>query len=134
VPSSPLPFGLPPESGPTESGMVTFINSFTLRTSPEEFEQAFAQISEFMVRQPGFLRYMLLRQVGECNSYVNIAHWQDAESFRSAVTRPGFRSHAAALRAVSTSESDLYISRQTFSAEGARGYPSLGVGDSNRAC
>jgi deoxynogalonate / 12-deoxyaklanonic acid monooxygenase len=103
--------------------MVTFINSFTLHTSPEEFEQEFARISEFMVRQPGFLRYLLLRQVDEYNSYVNIAHWRDAESFRSAVTHPGFRSHAAALRAVSTSESNLYTSRQAFPVDTAREHP-----------
>lgn len=117
----------------TEGGMVTFVNMFTLHTSPEEFEQAFAQISEFMGRQPGFLRYTLLRQVNERNSYVNIAHWRDAESFRRAVTHPGFRSHAAAIRAVSTSESSLYTSRQAFSVDTAVEHPGLEAGHSNRA-
>lgn len=117
----------------TEGGVVVFINRFTLHTSPEEFEHAFAQISGFMGRQPGFLRYTLLRQVDERNSYVNIAYWRDAESFRAAVTHPGFRTHAAALRAVSTSESSLYTSRQTFSVGIAVERSGLAAGDSNRA-
>jgi quinol monooxygenase YgiN len=121
------------ESDATKDAMVTFVNRFTLHASPEEFEHSFTQISEFMSRQAGFLRYTLLRQVGDQNSYVNIALWRDAESFRRAVTHPGFRPHASAIRTLSRSESSLYTLRQTFSVDTAVDHPVLKTDDSNRA-
>lgn len=99
--------------------MVTFVNRFTADTSPEEFERVFAKTSEFMARQDGFLSYALLRHIEEQHSYINIAHWRDAESFRKAITHPDFQSHAAALRTLSTSEPNLYTPRQAFSVETA---------------
>jgi heme-degrading monooxygenase HmoA len=97
------------------SGMVTFVNRFTLHAAPEEFEQVFAETSEFMGRQPGFLKHTLLRHVEKDDSYVNIAYWRDVESFRRAVAHPDFKPHAAALRKLSTSEPNLYTPWRTFS-------------------
>lgn len=91
-----------------DSDVVIFINRFTVHGTPEEFERVFAGTSEFMARQPGFLEHTLLRHLGECAAYVNIAHWSDEESFRRAVTQPEFAAHARALRALSTSEPNLY--------------------------
>lgn len=107
------------ESDATRNGAVIFVNKFTVHGPSEEFERVFAETSEFMARQPGFLRYTLLRRADEPHSYLNIAHWSDAESLRRAVARPEFRPHATALRALSTSEPNLYTSRQSFSADSA---------------
>ncbi|GAA2898784.1 hypothetical protein GCM10010517_64090 [Streptosporangium fragile] len=100
---------------------VTFVNRFTVHASPEEFERVFAETSEFMAQQDGFLRHTLLRHTDDERSYVNIAQWRDAGAFRRAVAAPDFQPHAAALRALSTSEPNLYTPRRTVSAKtGAR--------------
>lgn len=103
-------------SDATGDGHVVFINTFAVHGSPEEFEAVFAEVSEFMVRQPGFIRYALSRHVDgdKRDRYVNIALWDDVESWERAVSRPDFRPHAEAIRARSTSEGDLYAPRQAF--------------------
>ncbi|MEX5712132.1 antibiotic biosynthesis monooxygenase family protein [Parafrankia sp. FMc6] len=101
----------------TDDGAVTFVNRFTVHASPDEFERTFVDTAEFLGEQPGFLRYTLLKHVDEQNSYVNIAHWRDVESFRRAVSQPGFKPHAEALRALSTSEPNLYTLRQSFAVD-----------------
>jgi len=90
-------------------GPVTFVNRFTLTADPAEFERAFAETSRFMAERTGFLGHTLLRAVdaGTGAEYVNVAEWADAESFRAAVSAPGFAPHAAALRALSTSDPAL---------------------------
>lgn len=105
----------------TPSDGIIFINKFTLHAPAEEFERAFAKTSGFMESQPGFLGYRLVKHVSEEGSYVNIAFWRDTESFRQAVASPSFQPHAAALRAVSTSEHNLYTLRQAVLAR----HPSL---------
>jgi len=100
----------------TDSGLVTFVNTFTVHSSPEEFERVFAEISEFMARQPGFIQYTLSRHVDEDKKdrYVNIALWRDIESWARAVAHSGFQSHAKEIRARSTNEANLYSPRQAF--------------------
>lgn len=95
-------------------GVVTLVNRFSLHGSPDEFEQAFAATSAFMGRQPGFLGHTLLRHADEGNEhhYLNIAWWRDTASFRAAIDHPDFTPHAAALRALSTSKPNLYLTRQ----------------------
>ncbi|MGI5270342.1 antibiotic biosynthesis monooxygenase family protein [Nonomuraea sp. CA-218870] len=108
---------------------VTFVNTFLLHAPAEEFERAFAATSEFMAARPGFLWHQLLRPLErgplergpqepgpDGSRYVNVAAWRDEESFRAAVTHPGFAPHAAALRALATSEPVLYETRQTRTA------------------
>ncbi|MEU7181091.1 MULTISPECIES: antibiotic biosynthesis monooxygenase family protein [Streptomyces] len=107
-----------PEPNDIDHRAVTFVNRFTLRGSPEEFEAAFAATSEFMRRQSGFRWHSLLAPVDGVDGpqYVNIAVWQDEVSFRAAVAQPEFPAHAAALRTLSTSEPTLYRIRQVRSA------------------
>ncbi|MEV6174990.1 antibiotic biosynthesis monooxygenase family protein [Streptomyces sp. NPDC051954] len=88
--------------------MVTFINRFTVTGPAEEFERLFDDTSAFFRDRPGFLRHRLLRHTEQPGAYVNIAEWADAEAFRAAVTHPDFAPHAEALRALSTSEPNLY--------------------------
>ncbi len=99
------------EADPADGKTVTFVNTFTLHAPPEEFERAFAETSEFMVRQPGFLEHTLVRPLGRADVYINIAHWADPESFRNATRHEQFRPHAEALRALSTSSNHLCETR-----------------------
>jgi heme-degrading monooxygenase HmoA len=102
----------------TDSGLVTFVNTFTVHGSPAEFERVFAEVSEFMAEQPGFIRYSLSRHIDEDKQdhYINIAQWTDVESWRRAVAHEGFTAHAKEIRSRSTNEGNLYAPRQAFAA------------------
>jgi heme-degrading monooxygenase HmoA len=104
------------EHGVAGGNAVTFVNRFTLQAPPDEFERLFAETARFMAEQPGFIGFSLMRHLERADQYVNIAHWTDVESFRRAVSQPEFRPHAEALRAISRSESDLYLPRQIVGA------------------
>jgi heme-degrading monooxygenase HmoA len=91
---------------------VTFVNRFTVHASPEEFRATFAETSEFLAGQPGFVRHTLLAHTDEPNAFVNVAVWTDERSFRTAVSHPQFALHARALRALSVSEPNLYRTAQ----------------------
>ncbi|MFC7330962.1 antibiotic biosynthesis monooxygenase family protein [Marinactinospora rubrisoli] len=106
------------ESSIAENAVI-FVNRFTLHTSPEEFERVFAETARFLQRQPGFLEYTLSRHADNPGGYLNIARWRDARAFHTAVTHPDFAAHAAALRAVSTSDPGLYVPRRTATAQAA---------------
>ncbi|GGW19113.1 hypothetical protein GCM10018980_29120 [Streptomyces capoamus] len=94
-----------------EAGAVTFVNTFTVHVEPEVFEREFARTSEFMARQPGFVRHTLSRHTERPGQYVNVAEWQDVASFRAAVSHADFQPHAGALRALSESRPELYRAR-----------------------
>ncbi|MES9523799.1 antibiotic biosynthesis monooxygenase family protein [Streptomyces capoamus] len=94
-----------------EAGAVTFVNTFTVHAEPEVFEREFARTSEFMARQPGFVRHTLSRHTERPGQYVNVAEWQDVASFRAAVSHADFQPHAGALRALSESRPELYRAR-----------------------
>ncbi|MEU4532800.1 antibiotic biosynthesis monooxygenase family protein [Micromonospora ureilytica] len=101
-------------------GSVTFVNRFTVTAPAEEFERVFAETSTFMTEQDGFVRHTLLRHVEERGRYVNIAVWRDESSLRRAVACPQFQPHAAALRALSTSEPGIYRPLQSRVPEQSR--------------
>ncbi|MGO1057032.1 antibiotic biosynthesis monooxygenase family protein [Crossiella sp. CA198] len=93
------------------NGGVTFVNRFTAKGDPEEFERAFAQVAKFMADQPGIKGYTLSRHSEDPQQYVNIALWEDAGALRAAVSHPEFGSHVGALRQLAVSTSDLYQDR-----------------------
>lgn len=99
-----------------EGDEIVFVNRFTVPGPAEEFESAFERSAEFLRRQPGLLGYTLARHVDRPDQYVNIARWRDAAALRAATTHPRFQEHAAALRALSTREHDLYRPRRTHTA------------------
>lgn len=105
--------------GDAEHNLITFVNTFLVHGSPEEFERAFTQIAKFMADQPGFVQYTLSRHVDDDKQdrYVNVALWRDVESWERAVAHEDFQSHAEEIRARSTNESNLYAARQAFSVE-----------------
>ncbi|MEU4711959.1 antibiotic biosynthesis monooxygenase family protein [Nocardia salmonicida] len=100
----------------SEKGVVTFINTFTVTGDPRDFERVFADIAEFMGRQPGFLQFSLSRHVDPArgDEYVNIALWTDVQSWKDAIVAPGFDDHAIELRALATNVANLYEPRQEF--------------------
>ncbi|MEU1516825.1 antibiotic biosynthesis monooxygenase family protein [Streptomyces sp. NPDC005811] len=108
-----------------EAGAVTFVNTFTVHAEPEVFEREFARTSEFMARQPGFVRHTLCRHTERPGQYVNVAEWQDAASFRAAVSHPDFTPHAGALRALSESRPELYRARLRRDGDAAPEGPGL---------
>lgn len=68
--------------------MIVLVNVFHVHGSPAEFEREFANVSECMSAQPGFLHHRLLRAQDADTSYVNVAEWQDEQSLRDALARP----------------------------------------------
>ncbi|MER5466727.1 MULTISPECIES: antibiotic biosynthesis monooxygenase family protein [unclassified Streptomyces] len=88
--------------------MITFINRFEVTGPADEFEKAFDATSAFFSAQPGFIAHRLLQHIQEPGRYVNVADWQDEESFRAALARPEFAAHRTALRALSSSDPNLY--------------------------
>jgi len=93
--------------------VVTLINRFTLSGTPEAFEEAFERTARFVRGQPGFLRHTLSRHLEQDTSYVNVAVWESVEALRAAVAHPAFRAHSGALRALATSEAQVYGQRLT---------------------
>ncbi|PXX59767.1 monooxygenase [Nocardia tenerifensis] len=100
----------------TAKGVVTFVNTFTVTGDPAAFEQVFADISEFMAAQPGFLQFTLSKHVdpARANEYVNIALWTDVQAWKDAIAAPGFDDHAVKLRALATNVANLYEPRLEF--------------------
>jgi long-chain acyl-CoA synthetase len=90
------------------STVVILLNKFTLTTAPEEFERIFAESSEFMKNQPGFISHTLVKSLQRPNVYVNIAHWESAEDHLRVVSSEGFREHISQLATVARAEPDLY--------------------------
>ncbi|MFI7300088.1 antibiotic biosynthesis monooxygenase family protein [Streptomyces sp. NPDC050121] len=108
-----------------ETGAVTFVNTFTVHVEPEVFEKEFARTSEFMARQPGFVRHTLSQHTERPGQYVNVAEWQDVASFRAAVSHADFKPHAGALRALSESRPELYRARLHREGDSALQGPAL---------
>jgi heme-degrading monooxygenase HmoA len=86
--------------------MVVFVNRLTLRGSHEDLMKIYEQVAEFFSRQPGLVRYQLIRAVDDPRVYFNIAEWTDAESFRRATRQEAFQT-AVRVSEVSTGEPHL---------------------------
>lgn len=88
--------------------MITFVNRFEVHGSAEEFERAFDATSAFFADRPGFLGHRMLRHAARPGHYVNIAEWESREHFEQALAQPEFAPHAQALRALATSDPNVY--------------------------
>jgi heme-degrading monooxygenase HmoA len=95
---------------------VTLINRFAVHGDPVEFERAFAATSAFLTQQPGFVEHTLLRHGREPGCYVNVARWTSAADLRAATAHPGFTEHAEALRALATTDPQLFTPRLRHAA------------------
>jgi heme-degrading monooxygenase HmoA len=98
---------------------ITFVNRFTVNGASEDFERAFNETADFIRRQPGLLRYTLSRDVRDSSQYINVAHWDTAESLKVVLAHPDFASHAATLRSLATSEGTLYDDRIAYEGQAA---------------
>ncbi|MER5940436.1 antibiotic biosynthesis monooxygenase family protein [Streptomyces sp. NPDC001928] len=92
----------------TEKPMLVFINRFTVTGDPLEFERAFAETADHLARQPGFIRYRLVRSTDDPRSYANVAEWETAQALRDALRGPEFDEHARRLRELARSEPRFY--------------------------
>lgn len=88
--------------------MTVLINRFEVHGSLEEFEKVLGATAGYFRHQPGFLRFRLVRSMEHQNQYVNIAEWENADSLRTALSRPEFAPYSAALRAVATSSPAMH--------------------------
>ncbi len=86
---------------------VTLINVFSV--SPEieaQFLQSWHQTAEQMKQQPGFIDTKLHRNLEEGGKYkfINVAHWESAEAFRTAQSNVQIREKQLDIEAIP----DLY--------------------------
>jgi heme-degrading monooxygenase HmoA len=79
---------------------VTLINSFEV-PGPDagDFIVAWEKTRDYLQAQPGYISTALHQAVAPNAEFqfVNIARWQTAEDFMSAIQSPGFRQVAASL-------------------------------------
>ncbi|MCQ4044528.1 antibiotic biosynthesis monooxygenase family protein [Streptantibioticus rubrisoli] len=80
--------------------MVVFVNKLTLTGSAEDLERIYAHVAEFMLAQPGIIRYQLVRSQKEPGTYFNVAEWQTQEAFENALSEPEFKNRLRALGSV----------------------------------
>ena len=69
------------------SESVTLINIFSVPKETEaEFIKSWHKTAEQMKQQPGFIDTKLHRNLAENGKYqyINVAHWESAEAFRTA--------------------------------------------------
>lgn len=99
--------------------MMVFVNLFSVHGDAEQFERAFLAGSDFMRARPGFLRHRLVRSARQPRTYLNIAEWEDEESFRRATEHPDFEAHVAELRELA--ETVPHLCRPVLEREAAGG-------------
>ncbi len=87
--------------------MVTLVNKFTVTGRPEDFERIWKASSEFMLTQPGFISFRLMRSISDPNIYFNVAEWADAQSHVRVMRSEEFQVHIAELATVAKPEPHL---------------------------
>jgi quinol monooxygenase YgiN len=88
--------------------VLVLINKFVVTTTGEEFEKVFVETAEFMRRQPGFLRYRLIRSEQDSSVYINIAEWTDKAALMAVADRPEMSDHLAQIKAVAIPEPQFF--------------------------
>ena len=89
--------------------MIAQILTFRVKDDPDEFERLFKAHAEFMRAQPGFIAFSMYRSMGNPGTYVNVGHWQDAESFRAVATSPEFQAHVRDFAHLVDVDSDMFL-------------------------
>lgn len=88
--------------------MIKFVNKLTVTGDPAEFETVSEELTAYMRRQPGYVRFELLRSLRDDTVYVEIAEWTDAEAHRKAVQSAGFLDRVKPLGALATVDPDVF--------------------------
>jgi len=88
--------------------MIVFVNSFALKASAPDFERVFAESSDFLCVQPGFLSHRLVRSAKDPGHYLNIALWESEAALRAATGLPEFGDHARRLREVASTDPQFF--------------------------
>ena len=87
--------------------MVTLVNKFTVTGNSDDFERIWKASSEFMLDQPGFISFQLIRSLTDRSVYFNVAEWADPESHTRVMRSAAFQSHIAELATVARPEPNL---------------------------
>ncbi|KFZ76895.1 hypothetical protein ED92_40100 [Amycolatopsis sp. MJM2582] len=87
--------------------MVVFINKLTVIGAEEDLERIYASVAEFMLTQPGLIRYQLVRSTKDPKTYFNVAEWENEESFKRSLAEPEFRKRLSELDGVIKGEPHL---------------------------
>nr|BFF02986.1 hypothetical protein GCM10020241_46610 [Streptoalloteichus tenebrarius] len=87
--------------------VVVFVNKLILTGSPEELEAAYAEVAEFMLTQPGLVRFQFVRSLEHPEVYFNIAEWEDKESLDRSLADPEF--HARVSRVFPLIKGDPHV-------------------------
>lgn len=90
------------------AGAVTLVNRFHTTVSHEEFSRTFDATSQYFSGRPGFIEHTLHRSAQDEGTYVNIARWRSSSDLKRATEDPEFLPHAQKLRAMATSEPEVF--------------------------
>jgi len=99
--------------------VVIFLNKLTLLGSAEQFERHFRPVADFMLAQPGIVRFVLARSQKDASVYFMVAEWTDAGSFEQATQQVEFRSRYAELKPFIKGDPHLTEVRMTGSPQEA---------------
>jgi len=96
------------DTGREEATVVIFMNKFKVRSTPGEFERVFEENTALLRRQPGFIRFRLVRSSRHPDVCFNIAEWENADAHQRVVQSEEFQAHIRDLSAVAESDIDMY--------------------------
>jgi long-chain acyl-CoA synthetase len=88
--------------------VIKFVNKLTVTGDQAEFEAVSEELTAYMRRQPGYVRFELLRSMRDDKVYVEIAEWTSAQAHRDAVQSEGFRDRVKPLGALATVDPDVF--------------------------
>ncbi|WP_020497312.1 antibiotic biosynthesis monooxygenase family protein [Sciscionella marina] len=88
--------------------MVTLVNKLTVHGDIAEFEKVSEELTRYMEKQPGYVRYALLRSINKPEVFVEIAWWITAEAHQNAIKSAGFQDLVQRLVALASVEPDMY--------------------------
>lgn len=87
---------------------MTLVNTLTVTGDVEVFRRITAALTDYMRRQPGYIRSQLLHSLRDDSVYVEIAEWEEAAAHQRAVRSDGFRETVRGLSDVASVAPGLY--------------------------
>ncbi|MEU5940790.1 AMP-binding protein [Micromonospora sp. NPDC047548] len=84
--------------------VFTLINRFTVTGDTDEFEAVLENLTNFMIKQPGFRTHRLYHSAKEPKIYVEISEWDDPSGHRQAMGSDEFKGFVQQLMKVTTAD------------------------------
>ncbi|MFL1429450.1 MULTISPECIES: antibiotic biosynthesis monooxygenase family protein [unclassified Nocardiopsis] len=88
--------------------MFTFINTFTVSGDSDEFLETLGSMTDYMIKQPGFLSTRLYRSLWKEKTFVEVAVWDSADSHREAAGSQAFQEFIPRLMKLTTADPGGY--------------------------